>query len=431
MVLMSAGPRVRPMNCPGCGAALVIRAYEHTLNVVCENCHSVLDAKDPNLQVLQRFQVKERIKPLIPLGTRGKLRGDECEVIGFQERTIYVDEIPYSWREYLLFNPYKGFRYLTEYDGHWNYVTTVKGVPQPASVRGRPGVAYLGEKYAHFQTATATTTYVLGEFPWQVRVGEQVQVQDFVHPPRVLSSETTQSETTWSLGEYTAGASIWGAFKLPGRPPRPVGVYENQPSPYTGRPKEAWMMYLFFLLSLIVIALAFATFQHQQEVFRGNYRFPYATEPSFVTSVFELGGRPSDVQVSVRTDLSNNWTYFNFALINQDTGEAYDFGREVSYYYGRDSDGAWTEGSRNDSAVVPTVPPGRYYLRVEPEMAPNAPAMYYELSVKRDVPIWSFYWIAALLLIVPPALITWRSIKFEHLRWQESDSPSTSGGDDD
>ncbi len=31
-----------------------------------------------------------------------------------------MEGVAYSWHEYVLFNPYKGFRYLTEYDGHWN-----------------------------------------------------------------------------------------------------------------------------------------------------------------------------------------------------------------------------------------------------------------------------------------------------------------------
>ena len=53
---------------------------------------------------------------------------------------------------------------------------------------------------------------------------------------------------------------------------------------------------------------------------------------------FELTGRTSNVEISIRTDLNNNWAYFNFALINEGTGQDFDFGREVSYY--RDSDGS-------------------------------------------------------------------------------------------
>ena len=75
---------------------------------------------------------------------------------------------------------------------------------------------YLGEVYKHFQTSDANTDFVLGEFPWQVRVGEHAVVTDYVHPPRVLSSEKMDKEVTWSIGEYMYGREIWECFKLPG-----------------------------------------------------------------------------------------------------------------------------------------------------------------------------------------------------------------------
>jgi hypothetical protein len=423
-------PQVRSFNCPNCGAPVVIRGFATTLSVVCDHCHSVLDAKDPNFAVLQRFQVAQRIQPLIPLGTRGKVRGDVYEVIGFQVRTITVDGTGYSWNEYLLFNPYKGFRYLTEYQGHWNDVTVLRTLPEVNMRAARPTAKLLGETYRHFQSAAARTTYVLGEFPWQVRVGETARCMDFVAPPRMLSCESTDDETVWSLGEYMPGPRVWEAFGLPGRPPSPVGVYENQPSPLGGSVKGIWAACLFFLLSLTLIFLLFTTFARQQEVFHDSYHFdPRAgQETSFVTGIFELKGRASDVEVSTRTDLNNNWAYFNYALINADTGQAFDFGREVSYYYGRDSDGSWTEGGQNDSVLLPSVPSGRYYLRVEPEMDRGASGVSYGISVRRDVPAASFFAIAFLLLLVPPVFQTFRSIGFEQARWRESDyAPS---GDD-
>jgi hypothetical protein len=429
-------PQVRALNCPKCGAPLVIRGFETTLSVVCENCLSVLDAKDPNLAVLQQFQARTRIKPLIPLGTRGKVRGDAYEVIGFQVRTIVVDLTEYSWSEYLLFNPYKGFRYLTEYQGHWNDVTVLRTLPEVNTAGLRPVAKFLGETYRHFQTAEAETTYVLGEFPWQVRVGEKANVMDFVSPPRMLSREATGEEVVWSLGEYMPGPRVWEAFRLPGHPPTPVGVFENQPSPAKGGLGEMWVACLFFLLCLLLASLVFLNFDRQEQVFHDSYYFAAgaAREPSFVTPVFELQGRTSNVELAIHTDLANNWAYFNFALINAETGEASDFGREVSYYYGRDSDGAWTEGGPNDHVFIPSVPSGRYYLRVEPEMDRAAThGVRYELALTRDVPAMSFFWIAALLLLIPPGFMTFRSLSFEQARWKESDyaPASASDGDDD
>src|SRR5580692_11014053 len=238
-------PQAKALNCPHCGAAITLRALGHAETVVCESCHSILEAKDPNLQILQTFQViTGEDRPLIPLGTRGKLRGTDYEVIGFQRRHITVEGITYSWHEYLLFNPYKGFRYLTEYNGHWNDISICKQLPMLDSGFSTGGAAnYLGEVYRHFQTSDANTDFVLGEFPWQVRVGEHAVVTDYVHPPRVLSSEKLDKEVTWSIGEYMYGREIWDSFKLPGSPPEAVGVYENQPSPVTINVTSIWLAF--------------------------------------------------------------------------------------------------------------------------------------------------------------------------------------------
>ena len=443
---MSAGgpnppstPHVKAMNCPGCGAALSLRSFTQAVTVVCDSCHSILDAQDPQLKILQQFKMATgENPPLIPLGTRGRIRGTSYEAVGFQRRTIQVEGIPYSWHEYVLFNPYKGFRYLTEYNGHWNDTASLRALPTLNSYAGQVSVAYLGETYRHFQTAQASTTFVLGEFPWQVRVGETNEVTDYVSPPRVLSSERSGNEVTWSMGEYIAGRDIWKAFAMPGDPPVPIGVYENQPSPFSTNTKAIWTIFGAFAIFLLIMMVGFASSARNEEAFQGAYIFDTSArgEASFVTDPFELQGRTSTLELSTTTNVDNSWIYLNYALINQDTGQAYDFGREVSYYHGYDSDGSWTEGSRSDSVAIPSVPPGTYFLRVEPESDSGHGTIHYEITAKRDVPQFSFFGIALLALLVPAALITWRSINFEHLRWAESDhapieSSTDSGGDDD
>lgn len=443
---MSAGPQTPPksaqakaLNCPNCGAALTVRSFEHAVTIVCANCHSILDAKDPNLKILQQFADKaEKDTPLIPLGTKGTIRGAPYQVIGFQRRTIQVEGIPYSWHEYLLFNPYKGFRYLTEYNGHWNDVSTLKSLPETLPTTP-PSVRYLGEKYKHFQTCEAATTFVLGEFPWQVRVDEKATVTDYVSPPRVISSETTGNEINWSMGEYMAGKDIWKAFGLPGDPPEAQGVYENQPSPVSAGTMRTWNSFAVLVGLLFVLMVVLGVQARNEDVFTGAYRLntsaPPTQDASFVTDVFDLQGHTSDVEVTTQADVDNKWIYVNYALINADSGQAWDFGREVSYYHGYDSDGSWSEGGRTDTAVVPAVPPGRYYLRLEPESDRGRGTISYTVTVKRDVPQFSFYGLGLLALLLPAIAVTWRSMKFEHLRWAESDHvgviSSSSSGDDD
>ena len=431
-----AGSKVKGLNCPGCGAAMNVRGFEHTVTVVCPQCLAILDAKDPNLQILQKFTDKTRLKLLIPLGSRGKWGGTLYEVIGYQKRTITVDGTEYSWSEYLLFNPFKGFRYLTEYNGHWNFVRSLRALPRPVrGIGSKPSVEYAGVTYKHFSTAQAKTTYVMGEFPWQVRRGESFAAKDYIAPPKILSSESSTAETTWSIGEYVNGKEIWKEFKAPGAPPKPTGIYLNQPSPYGDSPRELWRLYMTFLLiGLAIVVGAYVTAQNKQ-VFAERYHFwaNAQAESSYVTPVFELKGRPTNVEIETTTDLANNWAYFNFALINQDTGQAYDFGREVSYYFGRDSDGSWTEGSKSDTATLSSIPAGRYYLLVDPELAPGLTSLDYSIRVRHDVPRSAYFWLIAVLLLIPPALSMIRRHNFETQRWQESDyAPvSSSDGDDD
>ena len=77
-------PQVKSLNCPGCGASLTVRSFGNAITVICSSCHSVLDAQDPRLKILQTFRVAaNEDPPLIPLGARGSMRGVVYEVIGF------------------------------------------------------------------------------------------------------------------------------------------------------------------------------------------------------------------------------------------------------------------------------------------------------------------------------------------------------------
>ncbi len=425
------------LSCPNCGAGVEIRAQGQTVTVVCGSCTSVLDASSPMLKLVQAAQFVKRAEPAIPLGAKGKFDGEIWQNIGLQCRAIKVDGATFEWREYVLFNEHRGFRYLTEYDGHWNDVRPVKNLPVAGSSGGRRSQGWMGRTYKHFQTATAETTYVVGEFPWRVQVGEKVTAEDFVSPPYMLSSEGNVNEVTWSHGEYLPGAELWQRFGLKTTPPKVIGVYANQPSPYTGNAASAWKTYGMLAALLMGTYIFFWLFMGNQKVFERQYSFSAANkgEASFVTPGFELTGRPSNVEARIETDVHNNWLYFSLALVNEETGQALEWGREVSYYEGRDSDGSWTEGGRRDSSRLAHVPAGRYYLRVEPEWeageagsAAPPPQVNYTLTLRRDVPVLWPYLVGLGLLLLPALMISIRAWTFESGRWQESDYGSSTGG---
>lgn len=438
-------PQVKAMFCPNCGGSVTLRSGGQSVNAVCSFCNSILDATTPTLRIIQQFDSQLKYTPVIPLGSRGKWQGVEYEIIGYQVRGITVDYVQYTWEEYLLYNPYRGYRYLTHYQGHWNFVRTIHAMPESASAGTKPGVRTGGEIYAHFQTAQASTLFVMGEFPWQVRVGETVEARDYIKPPYMLSAEQTADEAVWSRGVYTNPREIWKAFKLPGAPPAAVGIFANQPSPHATGPGSIWRAFLLLTALMMVAVILLAAMSRNETVFEQQYAFDrtFRGEQSFVTPEFDLRGHTSSVEVQIDTNLSNDWTWFAFALINAQTGEAFNFSKEVSYYSGSDSDGAWTEGSRTASVSVGNVPAGRYFLRVEPEGADNSPSPFrsvfspvsYRLRVLRDVPSYWWFVIVFFVLLIAPILQTMRWFSFENQRWAESDYgalvSSSSDEDDD
>ena len=138
-------PRAAALNCPSCGAAIELHAQGWAVSVVCAACGAQLDATDPNLAVLQHGE-RVTLTPRIPLGTRGMWKGMPWEAIGCQEVTVTVEGVVYAWTEYVCFNPYRGFLYLSEYKGHWNVIEKLRR--RPIVVRGDQPVAQLdGRQY--------------------------------------------------------------------------------------------------------------------------------------------------------------------------------------------------------------------------------------------------------------------------------------------
>jgi hypothetical protein len=435
---------VRSVSCPNCGAVTAVRTFGHAVNVVCQSCQSILDAQDAGVRILQQFKDAVRYEPLIPLGTRGKIpttQDIEYEVVGFQVRQIEVDGTFYRWREYLLFNPYHGFRYLTEYAGHWNVVSTLRSLPDGGHMpEGSGARAYDGEDYRHFQTAAATTIFVLGEFPWQIRVGEQSTVTDYVAPPRMLSAEVNaDKEVTWSLGQYVSGADIWAALSLPGQPPRAEGVFADQPSPLNGVPRRMWRQAALLMALATIVWMAHMATARRKQAFAQAFTYDPRSvqDASLVTPIFELDGRPSAVRVETATDLNNHWMFLAYALVNDDTGQAFDFASDVSYYQGFEDGEAWTEGARTDAVTLPHVPEGRYFLRIEPEGDRSGGTVRYQVTVVRDVATSLWFAGALILVALPPLVTSLRAAAFERRRWQESDhgaggeSSDDAGGDDE
>lgn len=423
-------PPVTTLACRGCGAPLTVRAPGRSLAVICPACGAVLDPRDPDFRRIAQYEQRTTLAPRIPLGARGRLKGEVYEVIGYLVREITVEGERYAWGEYLLVHPSLGLRWLTEYNGHWILAKTASGM----ATRGEATATYLGRSFRHFQTAVAAVRYVIGEFPWVVRLGDRATVSDYIDPPHILSCEETEQEITWSVGEHLEGAYLWKTFNLPGAPPAPIGVGAVQPSPFAPQARSVLLLLGALVSAALAIHLLFAALSQQRVVYQNGFTWDGTSQnAAVVTAPFALTGRRSNVVIDLWATVSNSWVYFNLALIDAETGAARTFGREVSYYFGRDSDGAWSEGSNHDRVYLASVASGTYYLLIEPEST-GQPTTY-AIQVRRDVPRAAYLAVALAILAVPPLVVWYRRRSFEYRRWLESDHPrrplARVGADDD
>ena len=404
----------KPITCPNCGGTVELRGFAHTRTAVCIQCLSVIDASSPELQILARFDEKMRARPVLPLGSRGHFGDAAYEVIGFQVRTTWSDGLAYSWHEYLLFNPYAGFRYLTLYNGHWNFVRALAGVPSNTTQSGRKAAVSGGVTYRHYQHATATTTFVMGEFPWAVQAGEQVEFDDFIAPPRVLSREVSTGEINWSGGEYISGADVWKAFGLAGQPPRVDGISPNEPSPYPHKLRHIWSDFLILALVWLGVLLLFNFVSTGRQFLSDHVQMSPvegAAAPATFTGAFDLKEAVNGLTVEVKANDSDA-PALQAAFVDRSSSRTIPL---ALVEQGSKSSG-WRDLYRSG-----TLPPGSWSVRLEPEAQELKLSGSYGIKVRREAKGAGWIWFALIFLLIPPVVTTLKASSFESQRWSGSD----------
>ena len=200
----------RVFDCPNCGGKVEVRSGLHSVTAVCTHCDSVIDQTDERLAILQRSaKASGHHNFCIPLGRKGKLFGEKWQVIGHLGRTETNDR--FHWREYLLFNPWRGFRWLVEFDGKWSFME-----PLRLAVRGpRDHVEALSVRYKCTERYKAEVDYVQGEFYWRVQTGDRSRVADYEsNGNTTLSFESADNEIHWTRGRNVTRDRVAERFNV-------------------------------------------------------------------------------------------------------------------------------------------------------------------------------------------------------------------------
>ncbi|MHA6717816.1 DUF4178 domain-containing protein [Sphingomonas sp. RS6] len=404
-----------------------LRAAGYTVHVGCQYCGSILDTTNGLVKLVTQAHAAQ-VTPDIPLGTRGTLFGVEWEAIGYLQRS---QNGAYGWDEYLLFNPYHGYRWLVHARGGWSFGTMLTRVPMRLTY---DTYSLGGAPYTRFFASEAQVDRVAGEFYWRVAVGERAKTGDWVRPGFMLSREANDHEESWTLNQWVPTRTMTAAFGVApaGKlwPPLP-----HQPSP--------WGAWLRSGAAIGGIALAFLLFV---SILLGATRWvtsavlPVAVdgrEQTGTVGPVHLTGRYQRVRVRATVPrLENGWVDLDYSLVDRRNQRVYAASGVAERYEGVDSDGSWSEGTRDSDVSIAGVPAGDYDLVVDykgnrwsqsgtayPDggwMEPtNNPQIVVELGTAALYA--SNVWIAALLIALPWVVGLLLHLRFDKARREESD----------
>jgi hypothetical protein len=425
-------------RCPSCGSPMAARSPE-ILAVGCVACGAVVDTADRNYQVLSQAlgSRDEKYEPMLALGSKGKLDGRPVEVIGFLVKQCVSAGIFYDWREYLLAGENGTYRWLTEYNGHWNVADVLSSPPTSSGAMELADVRWNGQNFRHFTTTpSAEVIQVAGEFTWRVRRGECNRVVDYVAPPLMLSREATDNDLNWSQGVYVEPAVIASAFALKQALPEPIGVFANQPNPWEETHRRVCRLFWRLAVLAVVAQALFMLFASGGKLLlRQDFDFGAPAVDELQSREFVIGERVRRLKVRNTTTLDNNWIGLNLILVDKNSGNAWPASRELAYYYGNDGGESWSEGNRQDEVVFPDISPGTYYLTVDPDLAPEKPVPVHDRMEVMSVGAgWSNFVLLLIFLAIFPIFTRLRHAAFEVRRWAESDHAPVAAddsGDDD
>ena len=256
--------KTQAVSCLSCGGPLQLHGFAAIERVICPYCGSELAPEDSGgLKLLAAAQRAHR-PSILQLHRRGNIDGVEWEIIGIQWRSATPNSSEGTWQEFLLFNPYSGYRWLiySPDERAFSIADALDGIPEFSPGRAQ----FKGKRYRFYLGYRAVVQYVEGEFPWQVRVGDTTQCDDYAAAPDGLSIEYVfdehgrASEMTASRTKWLEAETVYAIFGESGRPPKVRGMPALAPNPIDPKWNSVWkvapiLIGLWILLGVLNAAL--------------------------------------------------------------------------------------------------------------------------------------------------------------------------------
>ena len=363
---MSRAPTLSSIDCTACGAGLDVLGGGRVTTHICPYCGTELDAND-GYRALRKFANAARPETPFPLGSRGTIYGVDWTVIGIlAHRETYAGQ-SWEWVDHQLYSPTHGYAWLTVEDGHTTFARKLRGTRASLwmgerwveTAENKPTVSHLGDRFVYLQTSKSRITFAEGEFTWSPKTGEETTTISAMSKDAMLDFSQTGTEQEIHRVTYLDPAETLAAFGVPRTSLSPVGVHALQP--YRDWRDRAFLRNTALLsAALAIVAALVLAFLPGQQVMQPRTielrALPRTVNFDITDPTRRLAG------LYFESNVSNSWAYVEIELTDPEGETLFEAGRTIEYYFGRDADGRWTEGSRRGSLYFLPNLPGTYAL---------------------------------------------------------------------
>lgn len=371
------------ISCPNCGGSLdVFGGGRQIATLTCKYCGSVLDVEH-EYKVLAEFKKVPLPSTPFRLGMQGKIKDIEFTIIGMvaygSVKWVSVGED--TWVDFMLHSPTHGYAWLSYENGHTLFSRRTRKLPSVklASLDPKEKFTFDGRTYRLYEHYRAFVTYVQGELTWIARKNDVTAFSDAIAPPYGLSQERTYNESEYFISEYLDAKTVCESFGVKAETPN--SFHALKPFSAPKRKALSQVSALFAILTLLVITVL-SLFYSGHTVSQAFFQ----TKTERIA--FHIDDPSHLVELNLRSNVDNDWIYYDMSVKNREGEEVYSLGKEISYYHGYEGGESWSEGSKRATAYFKVAHSGDYFVQF------NAPeyrrAVQTNVAIKENV-IRTFY----------------------------------------
>ena len=359
----------KDIHCPSCGAGLTVKDERSEL-VVCEYCGSHLDVSQEEKEVLGKGASRKWEFPL-QIGDSFRHKKARYEIIARMAFIEDGDEDELS-REYLLYNPYHGTLWLSEYDGSYSISSDTHVMPKEnlfTKKRGDVISTYDDREWVLEGTGVYELVYVDGALPWIAKIGDRVEYAECLNKQNSklqYEAQRIEGEIEYGKGESLSLAQLRRALAKP-----EFEKEQDAESAGRGLQKDVVHTRRNFMLAFAVIVIAFAvnafTFIYASSqgklVMQQQFSAAELTAETY-SKPFKILKGGDVLKIAVNANVDNAWMALDVGVVKDESTLIHVDGADVSYYHGYEGGESWSEGSRKSTLYVKIPWEGDYKLMV-------------------------------------------------------------------